>query len=48
MECWLHDEDVQLEELEWRLEVSVEEVPVAAVQTGTRKNVFDLFENLFE
>ena len=52
VECWLHDEDVQLEqseelELEGRLEVSVEEVPVVdveAVQTATRRNLFDLFE----
>ena len=54
VECWLHDEDVQLEqseqlELEGRLKVSVEEVvDVEAVQTATRRNVFDLFDNLFE
>ena len=56
VECWLHDEDVQLElseqlELEGRLEVSVEVeevVDVEAVQTATRRNVFDLFDNLFE
>ena len=37
MECWLHDEDAQLEqseqlELEGRLEVSVEEEPVVDVE----------------
>ena len=58
VECWLHDEDVQLEqseqlELEGRLEVEVsvqveEVVDVEAVQTATRRNVFDLFDNLFE
>ena len=54
VECWLHDEDFQLEQseqLEGRLQVRVEEVPVVdveAVQTATRRNVFDLFENLFE
>ena len=58
VECWLHDEDVQLEEseqfeLEGRPEVPTEEaVPllvdtVEAVQTA-RRNVFDLFENVFE
>ena len=57
VKCWLHDEDVQLEqlELEGRLEVSVEleveevvDVDLEAVQTATRRNVFDLFDNLFE
>ena len=68
MECWLHDEDVQLEQseqlgLEGRLEVSleVEGVPVVEleavqnvtltsqqIEVATRRNVFDLFENLFE
>ena len=60
VECWPHDEDVQLQEsgqfeLEGRPEVPTEEaVPllvdtVEAVQTATaRRNVFDLFENLFE
>ena len=68
VECWLHDEDVQLEQseqlgLEGRLEVSleVEGVPVVEleavqnvtltsqqIEVATRRNVFDLFENLFE
>ena len=30
-ECWLPDEDAQLEQLEWRL-VSVEELPVVDVE----------------
>ena len=49
MECWFHDEDVQLIqseqlELEGHLEVSVEEIPVVdeeAVRTDT--NTFCVF-----
>ena len=50
-ECWLHDERSKQLELEVRLEVSVEEVHVVdvkAVQTAKRRNIFYLFENLFE
>ena len=47
MECWLHDEDVQLEqseqlELEGRLEVSVEKVPVVDV---LRRGCPDCYKN---
>ena len=56
VECWLYDEDIQLEqseqlELEGHLEVSVEEVPVVdveAVQTTTRRNVFYMVEECTE
>ena len=56
VECWLYDEDIQLEqseqlELEGRLEVSVEEVPVVdveAVQTTTRRNGFYMVEECTE
>ena len=51
-ECWLHD-DVQLEqsevlELEGSGEVPVVERDDEAGQTATRRNVFEVFENVFE